>query len=133
VPDFIAPMIAKSNFMRLASPRRSTLAKAAQESLVAGARQKNIEMGRAQFCPQAKPERQIHFRPTGVRDISQVENVVALPAKVLRDEISDPGFRGRIITADKQIVIARRDGRITMTSQFTVLSALTTRDSGNSR
>ena len=80
---------------------------------------------------QTHPERHHHFCAARGCDVANIDDVVDLPAEPFVQIFGDFVFRRGVVAADEQIVIAgTRDGS-TMISQFTVLSALTTRVNGN--
>src|SRR5262245_47708516 len=82
---------------------------------------------------QSSPKRQEHLRAARVGDVAEVNDVAGLPAEPL----AKPVVTSRLAAAslpqmNNSCSPGTRDGAI-MISQFTVLSAFTTRTSGNSR
>src|SRR5262245_51192971 len=54
-----------------------------------------------------RPKRHHHFRSTRSGDVTDINNVVGLPAKPIVHVLSDLFLCHRIVAADEQIVIAR--------------------------
>src|SRR5215475_1339570 len=74
---------------------------------------------------QSHPEGHHHFRATRSGDVANVDNVIRLPAEPIAEMSGDFPFRGSVVAANEQVVIARNTGGVDhIMSQFTVLSAL---------
>ena len=61
---------------------------------------------------QSHPEGHHHFRATRSGDVANVDNVIRLPAEPIAEMSGDFPFRGSVVAANEQVVIARNTGGV---------------------
>jgi hypothetical protein len=92
----------------------------------------DVEIAGSNNPPQSQPQQCVAFAASCVGDTAGIDNRARWLSEALK-HLAHLRLGGVVITTDENVVLAGHAGGVDHAEQLTVLSALTTRVSGNSR